>query len=152
MKKHLAILSLLLAAVLMTATAFAQATTTDTTVPVTAPAKKSKASGVKKTSGRSDAKLADLSTTLNLTDDQKAKIKPIIDDEEAKMHVVKKDSTMSKDDQKAKTKTIRTDADAQIRAVLTPEQQKTLDSAPKKTGEKGKKHGAPAADAAPPTA
>ena len=146
MKKYAAILSMLLAAVLMTATAFAQDTTTDTTVPVTAPAKKVKGARVP------DARLTELSTTLNLTDDQKAKIKPILDDETTKMHAVRKDATLSKDDQKSKSKAIRTDSDAQIRALLTPDQQKTFDASSKKSGEKSKKHEAPDAAPAPPTA
>jgi len=158
MKKQLALFSMLLALVLLAPSAFAQDTTTapaattpDTTapVPVTPPAKKSKASGVKKTSGRADTEMADLTTELNLTDDQQAKIKPIVADELAKIHSAKKATTGSTDDEKANSKKIRTDANAQIRALLTPDQQKTFDASAKKS--KKSKDAAPAATPAPTT-
>lgn len=145
MKKHIALSCLALSLTFAASTAYAQdaATTAPATATTPAPTKKSKNSGVRKTSGRSDKELADLSTSLNLTDDQKAKIKPIIDDQEAKMHTVKMDSTLSKDDQKTKSAAIRKDASQQIRSVLTPDQQKTFD------GEKHKKkEAAPAAPTA----
>ena len=147
MKKQLALFSMLLALVLLAPSAFAQDTTTapaatTAPVPVTPPAKKSKASGVKKTSGRADTEMADLTTELNLTDDQQAKIKPIVADELAKIHSAKKATTGSTDDEKANSKKIRTDANAQIRALLTPDQQKTFDATPKKA--KKSKDAAPA--------
>jgi|GEM_PF-2407697 len=118
--------------------------------------KKSKASGASKSSAHADAKLADLTTKLTLTDEEKAKIKPILDDESAKIHVVKMDKSLSDDDKKAKTKPIREDATKQIRAVLTPQQATIYDTIAKKGGKDGeKKHGgkkSAAAPAAAPTA
>jgi len=140
MKKLLAVFPILLAVALAVPQASAQvpAQTPSVTTPdatTAAATKKGKSTGVKKTSGRADAELADLSTKLTLTDDQKAKVKPIIDDKEAKMHTVKMAKTGSDDDKKAKTKEIRVAADAQIRALLTPDQQKTFDTE-KKSGKK----------------
>ena len=111
--------------------------------------KKAKTSGA--ASAHADAELADLTTKLSLTDDEKAKIKPILDDEAAKIHAVKMDKTASDDDKKAKTKPIRDDASKQIRAALTPDQAKTYDTIAKKGGDGEKKHGGKKATAAPTT-
>lgn len=101
----------------------AQQSTAGTTAATQQPVKKSKSSGAHKSSGRADAELADLSTSLSLTDDQKAKIKPILDDEHEKIHALRQAKTGSTDDQKAKSKGIRDEANSQIRAILTPDQQ-----------------------------
>jgi Spy/CpxP family protein refolding chaperone len=153
MKKHLALFAVLFALVLLSSSAIAQDATgsTSATAPAaTTTAKKSKASGAKKSDGRADKELADLTTKLTLSDDQQAKIKPILTDESEKIHAAKKASTGSADDAKAATKKIRDDAKQQIRALLTPDQQKLFDASSKKgTGEKhgGKKSSAPAAAA-----
>jgi Spy/CpxP family protein refolding chaperone len=117
MKKHLVLAATIFLAILVS-------------VPCAMAQKKGKASGG--SSSRVDAQLATLTTQLGLTDDEKAKIQPILSDEVAKIHEVKKDSTLSKDDQKAKNKVIRDSANQQIRALLTPDQQKTFDSISKK--------------------
>jgi Spy/CpxP family protein refolding chaperone len=119
----------------------AQDATTTTSTKTTATAKKGKAGGAHKTSGRADAELADLSKSLNLTDDQKAKIKPIIDDKEAQIHSAKMAKTGTDEEKKAKTKAIRDDAKTKIRAELTPDQQKIYDG----ESHKHKKSDAPAA-------
>lgn len=92
--------------------------------------KKSKTSGP--SSSRADAQLAALTTQLNLTESEKQNIKPILEDEAAKIHEVRMDSTLSKDDQKAKNKTTRDSASQKIRTFLTSDQQKTYDSISKK--------------------
>jgi Spy/CpxP family protein refolding chaperone len=138
MKKLLAILCFLVAFSLVAPHAFAQDASTTAAMPGKS-TKGSKSSGVKKTSGRADSELADLSTKLTLTDDQKAKIKPILDDQTAKIHQVKMSKVGTSDDQKAKTKQIREDAATKIRALLTPDQQKLYD------GEKHQKKTTPPA-------
>lgn len=117
MKKRLALATtIFLAVLIMSPGAFAQ--------------KKSIGSGA--SSSRADAQLATLTTQLSLTDSEKENIKPILDDEAAKMHEVREDATLSKDDQRAKNKIIRDNATQKIRAFLTPDQQKTYDSISKK--------------------
>jgi hypothetical protein len=132
MKKHLTLFAALFAIVLMASSAIAQ--NTPSTTPATT-TKKAKSSGGG-AAGRADKELADLTTKLNLTADQQAKIKPILTDESAKIHASKKAATGSPDDVKAKSKAIRTDANQQIRALLTSTQQKTFDAAVKKGGTK----------------
>lgn len=64
-----------------------------------------------------------LSEKLNLTDDQKAKLKPILQDQMQQMKAVREDSSLSEDQKRAKMKSIHESLHDQINAVLTPEQQ-----------------------------
>jgi Spy/CpxP family protein refolding chaperone len=131
MKKLFVTSPILLALCLSVPQVRAQQSSSATTVP-TQPVKKSRSSGAHKSSGRAEAELADLSTSLTLTDDQKAKIKPILDDEHEKIHALKQANTGSTDDQKAKSKAIRNEANSQIRGVLTPDQQTKFQSISKR--------------------
>ncbi len=108
----------------------AQDATSATTAPQSG--NHAKSEGGKRSAGRAEAELADLSRNLNLTDEQKTKIKPLLEEEHMKIHAVREGNTGSADEQKAKTKVIRDDANAQIRAVLTPEQQTKFDGISKK--------------------
>lgn len=99
-----------------------------------------------------DAHLANLTTKLSLTSDEKGKIKPILDNESAKIDALKMDKSLTPVNRKAKIEPIRDDADKQIRVVLTPAQQKIYDSMSKKaesggTKKPGGKKPAPAAKA-----
>jgi len=138
MKKCLVFSTLLLSIGLMGSTVLAQSPGTTDASSGAKTGKSAGKSGGKShsSSGRADAQLADLSQKLSLTDDQKAKIKPILDDQATQIHSLKKDTTISKDDQKAKSKTIRDASSPKIRALLTPDQQKTFDAMPKKGGKK----------------
>lgn len=70
-----------------------------------------------------DAHLQMLSEKLNLTDDQKTKLKPIFEDQGKQLQAVKDDSSLSAEQKEAKTKAIHQSFRDQINAVLTPEQQ-----------------------------
>lgn len=72
----------------------------------------------------------------NLTDEQKAKIKSIIDSAKQKAQSVKVDKTLSDEDKKAKIRAIHEDAKNQLRGLLTPEQQKKLSALKQKFGAK----------------
>jgi len=61
---------------------------------------------------------------LQLTDDQKAKIKTIRDDANQQIQTTQKDATLTADQKERKIKLIRKTARAQVFAVLTPDQQK----------------------------
>ncbi len=86
-----------------------------------------------------DAHLANLTTKLSLTSDEKGKIKPILDNESAKIDALKMDKSLTPVSRKAKIDPIRDDADKQIRAMLAPAQQKTFDSMSKKAESGGTK-------------
>ena len=63
---------------------------------------------------------------LNLTDEQKAKLRPIIMEENQQMEAVRNDSSMNQEQKIAKANQIRADASPKIKAVLTPEQLQKL--------------------------
>ncbi len=63
---------------------------------------------------------------LNLTADQKAQIKTILDDQKVRVQEVKSNTSLSPADAKAQIKAIHVDTEARINAVLTPDQQAQL--------------------------
>ena len=77
---------------------------------------------------RVQAKLQSLSSELNLTDEQKAQIKPIVQDEVQQIKAAHDDASLSPDQKKAKVAEIRQSHRSQLSSVLTPEQQKKLES------------------------
>jgi Spy/CpxP family protein refolding chaperone len=68
--------------------------------------------------------LQQLSEKLNLTDEQKAAIKPILATEANEIKAVHQDGTLSTEQKAAKVKEIRDSSREKINALLTPEQQK----------------------------
>ena len=70
-----------------------------------------------------DQHLQMLSEKLNLTDDQKAKVKPVLQDQMQQMKAVREDSSLSEEQKRTKMKSIHESMHEQINAVLTPEQQ-----------------------------
>ena len=71
-----------------------------------------------------EQRLEHLSQQLNLTDDQKAKIKPMLEDEAQKMQALHNDSSLSRQDKRAKSMAIRQASSDQIKSVLNEDQQK----------------------------
>ena len=70
--------------------------------------------------------LQELSEKLNLTDEQKAAIEPILATEANEIKAVHQDSSLSDEQKQAKVKEIRDSSREKINALLTPEQQKTF--------------------------
>ena len=73
------------------------------------------------------ARLQVLATELNLTDEQKAQMKPILRDKLRRINAVKNDPQRSIDSKRSKIDEIRDDFRGQARQFLTPEQNKKLD-------------------------
>jgi Spy/CpxP family protein refolding chaperone len=67
-------------------------------------------------------RLKKLSENLNLTDEQKEKLKPIIREQAGKMRELRQNSDLSREDKLAKLKELREDMDKKIEPILTPEQ------------------------------
>lgn len=67
-----------------------------------------------------------MSEKLNLTDEQKKKIEPIVENEIKEITAVKDDETASKEQKQEKMKAIRQKAQEEIKKILTPEQQRKL--------------------------
>jgi periplasmic protein CpxP/Spy len=63
---------------------------------------------------------------LNLTEEQKTKLRPIIADENQQMEAVRNDSSLTTEQKVAKANQIRETASPKIKAVLTPEQLQKL--------------------------
>ena len=66
--------------------------------------------------------------SLNLTDDQKAKVKDIFADAKTKRQAVSNDTSLSDDQKKAKLKELHEGTMAKLNAVLTHDQQTELKS------------------------
>jgi Spy/CpxP family protein refolding chaperone len=65
-----------------------------------------------------------LSKELNLTDEQKTKVKPILDEQTKQMHATQEDSSLTQEQKRDKMKQIHQTTHSQINEILTPEQQK----------------------------
>ena len=78
---------------------------------------------------------------LGLTDDQVAKIKPIVEDEGKAMKALRDDTSIAQEDKRGKMREIRQAHASQIRTLLTPEQQAKFDSMGPGPGGKGKGKG-----------
>ncbi|MBZ5512039.1 MAG: hypothetical protein LAN70_12840 [Acidobacteriia bacterium] len=80
-----------------------------------------------------------LSRILNLTDDQKTKIKPILETESTQAQSLSKDTSLSMQDRHAKMRDLHEQSMTQIRGFLTSDQQAKLDSMKQHEG-RGKGH------------
>jgi len=69
-----------------------------------------------------EARLDWLSQQLNLTDEQKEKLRPILADESKQIKAVWDDTSLTQDQKHAKAKLIKESTRPQIDAVLRPEQ------------------------------
>ena len=74
-----------------------------------------------------EAMVDHLSTQLNLTEDQRAKIKPIAEDVYKRMDQVRQDSSISEQERREKMKQIHENALSQAKTILNPDQQNKLD-------------------------
>jgi Spy/CpxP family protein refolding chaperone len=79
-----------------------------------------------------------LTTALTLTDDQKAKIKPILDARQEKMKALKGDTTLTDEQKQAKRKEIFDAGNADIKALLTPDQVKKFEDLQQKMQDRRK--------------
>jgi Spy/CpxP family protein refolding chaperone len=77
---------------------------------------------------RLEERLQQLSQELNLTDEQKQKIRPALRDEFQQMRALRQDTSLSQQDRIAKAQQIRKASRQQINQFLTPDQQAKLQS------------------------
>ena len=64
---------------------------------------------------------------LNLTADQQQQLLPILTERNQQMQAIRNDSSLSQQDRHAKMLAAREDSQSKIKALLTPDQQKTYD-------------------------
>ena len=70
-----------------------------------------------------EAHLKMLTEKLNLTEDQQAKLKPILEDKSKQMNALRDDASLAPADKQAKMKELHESFSEKINAVLTPDQQ-----------------------------
>jgi periplasmic protein CpxP/Spy len=73
-----------------------------------------------------DEQMQELTQKLNLTSDQQAKVKPIVEDTHQQMEAIMKDDSLSREDKMTKVRTLHESAHAKLRDILTDEQKKKL--------------------------
>lgn len=74
-----------------------------------------------------DDQIKHLTKKLNLSDDQQAKLKPILEDQRKQMETIHNDSSLSREDRFSKMQALRQGSDTQIKSVLNEDQQKNFD-------------------------
>lgn len=72
-------------------------------------------------------RLERLSANLGLTEEQKAEIRPVLEDEAEEMRALRLDTSLPEEEKQATVEAIREATRSRIREVLTPEQQAKLD-------------------------
>lgn len=71
---------------------------------------------------RGQVNIENLARQLTLTDDQKAKVKPVFDDRAQKMADLRQDASLDQAGKRAKMKEINDDVNAKLKDILTAEQ------------------------------
>jgi len=74
-----------------------------------------------------DDQIKHLTKKLSLSDDQQAKLKPILEDQRKQMETIHNDSSLSREDRFSKMQALRQSSDTQIKSVLNEDQQKNFD-------------------------
>ena len=74
-----------------------------------------------------EERLDSLAKQLNLTDDQKAKVKTILQTEFDKMKALRENQSLSREDRRDQMMSIRKSTDDAIKAVLNPDQLKKFE-------------------------
>ena len=100
---------------------------------------------------RVEARLRGLAQRLNLTDEQKGKIKPILEEEVQKYEAMQQDKTIPAQERMKKFREVREASDAKIKPLLSAEQQQKLETVRTRPPRRAETPAAPAApkDAAP---
>jgi protein CpxP len=70
-----------------------------------------------------ESRLKMLTEKLNLTDDQQAKLKPILEDQSKQMKALHDDTSLAPTEKQAKMKELHESSVEKVNAVLTPDQQ-----------------------------
>ncbi len=74
-----------------------------------------------------DRQLAHLTKALDLTADQQAQIKPILQDRQQKMRALFEDQTLSRQDKRAKAQAIAQDSQGKLEAALNDQQKQKFE-------------------------
>ena len=127
--------------VLIAASALASAFAQQTQAPPDSQAPPPQAAGESHGHGRiPDAQLKALTRRLNLSAEQQAQLRPILEDRATQMQAIRNDSNLSRTDRRSKLKDLREESTQKLEAVLTAEQKQTYEAMQQKSKEhrKGK--------------
>ncbi|MGB7749654.1 MAG: hypothetical protein WBN75_20475 [Verrucomicrobiia bacterium] len=124
----------------------------DTNTPPSTPPAGAPPAGQRPPGMRGAPNLDQLAHQLNLTEDQKTKVKPILDAQQQKMRDLREDTSLSPEDRRTKMQTIRQDTSTQLKAVLTPEQFDKYQQMTQRRRPGGSPAGGPPAGGNPPPA
>ncbi len=83
-----------------------------------------------------DDQVKGLTDRLGLSDDQQAKIKPILEDTRSQMQKIRQDDSLSQEDKMAKGRSLREATNGKIRDLLTDNQKKKFDDMQKEMQER----------------
>lgn len=97
-------------------------------------------------------RLAQMAEQLQLTEDQKTQLKPILKEETDKMRALRADTSLSREDRQAKLKEIRDGTSAKFKKILKPEQYEKWQKAMAQRGQRRPQGGQPPAPPATPPA
>lgn len=87
-----------------------------------------------------DAQMDRLSEALTLTEDQKPKVKTILDDQMKKMRELRSDSATTQEDRRSKVQSIREETNKKMKEVLSADQFKKYEEFQK---QRGRRNGSP---------
>ncbi len=90
-----------------------------------------------------DQQLDHLSKALNLTDDQKNQIRPILQDRSEKMQSIRSDSALSREDRRTRMREAFEDSGNKIRSVLNDDQKQKFDQMQQRRHDRMQKRGGP---------
>lgn len=94
----------------------------DTNTPPSAPPVGASPPGPRPPGMRGGPTLEQLTQQLSLTDEQKPKVKNILESRDKKIAELRGDSSLSQEGRRAKMQSLREEITAQMKGVLTPEQ------------------------------
>lgn len=77
--------------------------------------------------GNLERRMQHLTVRLDLTEEQRAQVRPILEEEAVRINALRVDDNLSRVQRRAKLQEIRDDMYERINTVLTPEQQKKHD-------------------------
>jgi Spy/CpxP family protein refolding chaperone len=69
-----------------------------------------------------ERQLEQMTNQLNLTDDQKPKVKAALEDQQKKMQEMRGDTSLTREERQEKMQTIRADMEKKMKEILTPDQ------------------------------
>jgi protein CpxP len=80
-----------------------------------------------------------INTALTLTDEQKPKVKAVLEEQQKAMQKIRDDSSLEQDARRTKMQDLRKEMNTKMKGILTEEQYKKYQEMPQRGGKKGGK-------------